>query len=71
MRKFTVETVVLLVTCASLAGCAVPQSQTQEQIKTNLELSQLKAKMHRNQLAILAVNKKVDALKSLVTGPGG
>ncbi|MBU2734587.1 hypothetical protein HAQ00_02355 [Acidithiobacillus caldus ATCC 51756] len=68
MKMFTAT--MLLVVSASLAGCAMPQNQMQEQIKTNLELSRLKAKIHRNQLAILAVNKKVNALKSLVEGPG-
>ena len=68
MTKYMVAAV--LIASVTLAGCAMPQSETPAQVKTSLELSQLKEKMHRNQLAILAVNKKVDALKSLVTGPG-
>jgi len=53
-----------------LSGCAM-QQQTLEEQQTHAELQKLKHRMHRNELAILAVNKKVDALKSLVTGPGG
>lgn len=54
----------------ALTGCATQMQLHQERQNTQ-EIASLKKSMNRNQLAILAVNKKVDALKSLVEGPSG
>jgi hypothetical protein len=61
---------VVAVALVALSGCAT-QMQMEQNQKTNEEIAALKSKMHRNEMAILAVNRKTDALKSLVEGPGG
>jgi len=61
---------VVAVALVALSGCAT-QMQTEQNQRTNEEIAVLKSKMHRNEMAILAVNRKADALKSLVEGPGG
>ena len=61
---------VVAVALVALSGCAT-QMQMEQNQKTNEEIAALKINMSRNEMAILAVNRKVDALKSLVEGPGG
>lgn len=64
------KTMFMICVAVVLSGCAT-QMQLKEERQNTQEIASIKKDMNRNQLAILAVNKKVDALKSLVEGPGG
>lgn len=59
---------VLLATLVLLGGCATTPPEGQAYL-TRADLQAMEERLHRDELAILAINTKLDGLKKLVSGP--